>query len=353
MLPLTTGEPLSGPSPHEDRGAAIHIDRLYKQFTTRRGWRDLARRSPAGKTIAVDRVSLVVHSGEIVGLLGTNGAGKTTLVKMLSTLILPDAGEASVYGYDVVADAARVRALLCTVAADERSLEWRLTARENLMLFAALYGLRRIERDATITEVLDAVGLVDTGSKLVGAFSSGMKQRLLVGRALLARPRVLLLDEPTRSLDPLAARGFRHFLRTEIAEKRECTVILATHDADEALELCDRIAILERGRLLEVDSPHDLMHKFGGDRFRAWTATPDHPVFGACSARRVEGQAGADPEGRAVVEFEITPEPNASSELLKRLVDGGADVARFERVKPSLADLIERVVKSRSSDFVA
>src|SRR5262249_53152373 len=125
----------------------------------------------------------------------------------------------------------------------------------------------------------------DTGTKMAGAFSSGMRQRLLIGRALLARPKVLLLDEPTRSLDPISARVFRQFLRDEIVGEQGCTVMLATHSADEAFELCDRVAILDRGRLLAAGPAPALARQYSEERHHLWTTTPHHPAFSLLVSR--------------------------------------------------------------------
>lgn len=349
MLASTLVERRAGPSIEQQRGFAIRIERLHKRFANRRSWPELARRAPVRHTTAVDQISLDIGLGEIVGLLGTNGAGKTTLLKMLSTLIVPDSGRATVLGADVVREPDRVRRVLTTVAPDERSLDWRLNARENLRFFAALYGLKGPALMTTIENALASVDLTDTGSKLVGAFSSGMRQRLLVARALLAQPRILLLDEPTRSLDPLAARTFRHFVREQLVGKHECTILLATHDADEALELCDRIAILHHGRLLEVGSPAELQDQFGGDRFRVWTSTPEHGLFAARGAKPVPPQNGDDANGWTVLELELPLRNQGSAELLKQLVDCGVNVARFEKVKPNLAEVIESVIRERGN----
>jgi ABC-2 type transport system ATP-binding protein len=150
----------------------------------------------------VQHVSCDVQPGEFFGLLGPNGAGKTTLFKMLATLTSPDEGWATVHGVDVMKDPRAVRRMIAPVAADERGLHWRLSALENLRLFATLYALRGSELQARIDEVLGVVGLRGAERRTVGTYSSGMRQRLLIARALLIRPRVLLLDEPTRSLDP-------------------------------------------------------------------------------------------------------------------------------------------------------
>jgi ABC-2 type transport system ATP-binding protein len=154
--------------------------------------------------------------------------------------------------------------LIAPVLANERSLYWRLSAYENLRLYAVLQGVAAPQVDAEIARVLAATGLSDAPPAMVGTFSSGMRQRLLIARALLGRPRVLLLDEPTRSLDPISARDFRRFLRESVVRAEGCTVLLATHDADDAWELCDRVAVLHRGRLLAVDETTRLRARFGG-----------------------------------------------------------------------------------------
>src|SRR5690606_36143372 len=173
-------------------------------------------------------------------------------------------GSAEVDGHDIAQDGAAVRDAIAPVLANERSLYWRLSALENLRLYAVLQGLHGAARDREAARVLGVVGLESTGAAMVGSFSSGMRQRLLIARALLGRPRILLLDEPTRSLDPISARDFRRFLRESIVGAEGCTVLLATHDADDVWELCDRVAVLERGRLLAVDRAATLRQRVGG-----------------------------------------------------------------------------------------
>ena len=193
---------------HEaEAGVGITLEGIVKRFPVPRPIGAVLRAPFARRWVtSLDDVRFDVRPGEFFGLLGPNGAGKTTLFKMLSTLVLPDAGHATVGGHDVATEPAAVRRLLAPVIADERSLHWRLSANENLELFAGLHALPRRGSAARIREVLHVVGLADTGARQAGTFSSGMRQRLLVARALLCRPRVLLLDEPTRSLDPIAAR---------------------------------------------------------------------------------------------------------------------------------------------------
>src|SRR5581483_2345592 len=150
--------------------------------------------------------------------------------------------------------------------------------------YATLYGIPTERIKARVEEVLEVVGLADTKHKLVGRFSSGMKQRLLIGRALIPSPRVLLLDEPTRSLDPVSARGLRTFLRDDVCRRLGCTVLLATHSADEAFELCDRVAVLNRGRIATIRSTDKLLLEFGDDRYRLCTNAPAHPAIAGLMA---------------------------------------------------------------------
>ena len=328
--------------------AVVSVRDLTKRFAVRRTWRETLLAPRGGThTTAVDRVSFDVHEGEIFGLLGQNGAGKTTVFKMLSTLILPDAGSAQIAGHDVARAQNQVRRALAPVIANERSLYWRLTARENIRLYAALQGLTGGAGKDEVARVLGVVGLADTGEKLVGAFSSGMRQRLLIARALLGRPRVLLLDEPTRSLDPISARDFRLFLRETVVRAEGCTVLLATHDAEEVWDLCDRVGVLERGRLLEVDATGRLRDRAGSDRYRAWvrdehgtTARAHATAAGAAIVRSLD----ASEPGWTELEFEVAGGADAAARVVAALVGGGASVARFERGAPTLADLIERVV---------
>jgi ABC-type multidrug transport system ATPase subunit len=327
---------------------AIRLADISKQFIVRRSIRETMRH-PFDRRYqqALRGVSCEVRAGEFFGLLGPNGAGKTTLFKILATFVTPDSGTATVSGEDLRTHPARVRQLVTPAIADERSLRWRLTARENLRLYATLYGVPPRLLLNRVDELLDSVGLHETGTKLVGQFSTGMKQRLLIARALIPQPKILLLDEPTRGLDPILARTFRTFLREEIGRRQGCTVLLATHNAEEAFELCDRVGILDRGRLLVVGSAHGLSETFGHQRYRVWTRTPGHRCFDelVChGVSRVAPDETMNEDGWTVVELELLGGVERAAEVVHRLVSQGAVIARFERVGTSLADLIERVV---------
>ena len=332
--------------------AIVQISHLTKQYPLRRSWAQMVRRPGAAKhVVAIDDFSLEVEKGEFFGLLGPNGAGKTTLFKILSTLIEPDDGNAKIGGHDLRAEPDRVREVLSPVIADERSLNWRLSSTENLRFYASLYGLSGEMHRKRVEELLEVVGLDDAGRKIVGAFSSGMKQRLLLARALLGFPKVLLLDEPTRSLDPVAARRFREFLREEIVTRQGCTVLLATHNSEEALDLCDRVGVLDKGRMVTLGAPHELNRKAVGCRYRLWTSMPDHPIFRtngiSASVTNVTSDGAEDQLGMIDVSFSDDTERPAI--FLERVVRAGVRVHRYERVQLPLADLIENLVKSNGT----
>jgi ABC-2 type transport system ATP-binding protein len=338
----------AGPSPRAITGKpAVRIEGLSKRFVIRRSIGEILRQPFTRKyQQAVNDVTLEVMEGEFFGLLGPNGAGKTTLFKTLATLVIPDQGSATVLGFDVVRDAGSVRKVLIPVVADERSLRWRISARENLRLYAVLYGVPANEVRGRVEDVLEIVGLTDTGTKMVGQFSSGMKQRLLIARALLARPRILLLDEPTRGLDPLTARRLRNFLREEVCGRQGCTILLATHSAEEAFDLCDRVGILTKGQLLVAGSAESLMDEFGDEQYCFWTSRPDDPAVGQLVLRGLAEETSlgeADADGWTPVQLKATGGHAAAAQIIEFLTARQVPLGRFERLGMSLAELIEKV----------
>ena len=209
-------------------------------------------RERSGETVALDHVSFSAAGGEVVALLGPNGSGKTTTLKLISTMLLADGGAVRVGGFDARRDGNKVRRQVGIAVANERSFFPRLSARENLDFFAALDEVSRRERRQRIEEVLREVGLEEQADTLVMKFSSGMYQRLGLARALIKRPSVLLLDEPTRSLDAAATGSFWTAVRT--LARRNTTVFVATHNFAEAAALASRVLLLHRGVLL-ADRP--------------------------------------------------------------------------------------------------
>ena len=226
---------------------SVVLDSVSKRFTHRPALFNWVGREARGETRALDCVSVEIAGGQVLVLLGSNGSGKTTALKLMSTLLLADSGRVLVQGVDPRADSAQVRKQVGFAIASERSFFPRLSARENLDFFAALDNLCRPARARQIAAALDQVGLLSAADTLVMKFSSGMYQRLAIARALMKRPPVLLLDEPTRSLDPMSAAQIRQLVR-DLAFQGS-TVVLASHSLEEAAEVADRIAVLDHGRL--------------------------------------------------------------------------------------------------------
>ncbi|HUQ42523.1 MAG TPA: ABC transporter ATP-binding protein [Candidatus Limnocylindrales bacterium] len=224
--------------------AAVEVQRLEKRY---------------GDVRAVDGITFSVAEGEVFGLLGHNGAGKTTTIRMLTGRARPTNGTATVAGYDVVRERPQIKPLINAVFEDPNLYE-RFSGRDNLLLFADLYRAPAARAD----ELLELVGLTAAAKRKVKTYSSGMKQRLLVARALVNKPRVLFMDEPTRGLDPTSARE----LRTLVSRLSDegTTVFLTTHYMEEADELCDRVAFLSQGKIVALDTPRELKLKHGERR---------------------------------------------------------------------------------------
>jgi ABC-2 type transport system ATP-binding protein len=232
----------------------------------------LVKRYPKLPFNAVDGVSFSVRPGEVFGLLGPNGAGKTTTIGVLTTRVRPTAGRALVAGIDVVRDPVAAKRALAVVP-QRSNLDRSLTAKRNLLFHAAYFGVPEAERNARATRLLEEFGLADRADDKVDRFSGGQAQRLMIARALMHDPQVLFLDEPTTGLDPQA----RLFVWDRIREQRErnVTVLLTTHDMDEATELADRVGIMDHGKLLALDTPDALTSLVPGESTLEIGVEPD------------------------------------------------------------------------------
>ncbi len=230
--------------------AAITVRNLAKRFPITKGIAEIVRRPFARHwATALESVDLEVEYGEIFGLLGPNGAGKTTLLKILCTLVLPSEGSAAVSGHDVVRAPASVRRAVGYCLDTERSFYYRLTGRQNLAFFATLNNLDSKQAAARITELTGMLGLSSAADRPFMTYSKGMQQKLGLARALMTDPAVLLLDEPTKSLDPAAAAEFRRFIRGTLVDRFGKTILLVTHSLEDAGECCDRMALMKQGMI--------------------------------------------------------------------------------------------------------
>lgn len=230
----------------------VYVKDLKREFISKKGF---IRKEK--KTVeALKGISFDIQKGEIFGLLGENGAGKTTTIKILTTLLLPTSGEVNVLGYNPVHEEKKIRPMINFVFGGERSLYWRLSARENLKYFSDLYKLDEKVKKNKIDEVLEIVKLTDRADEKVETYSKGMKQRLQIARGLINDPEIIFLDEPTIGLDPVGAFELRSTIRN--LQNLGKTLLLTTHYMYEADELCDRIAILKKGELITLDTPNNI-----------------------------------------------------------------------------------------------
>jgi ABC-2 type transport system ATP-binding protein len=238
---------------------ALEVSGLTKRFVKSDGLRWPWKRNGNSRkpVVAVDCVSFQVRRGEVFGILGPNGSGKSTLVRCIATLLLPDEGHITVFGHDVLQEEMAVKQLINRVSV-EASFFKKLTPMENLLYGARLYGLGAREARQRILKVLERLGLKkETVFRPMEEMSRGMQQKVAIARAFLTRPILLLLDEPTTGLDPRSKREVQTFME-ELRDNHDATILLTTHDMQEADALCDRIAILDEGRIVALDTPAGL-----------------------------------------------------------------------------------------------
>lgn len=296
---------------------AIELDHVTRRF---------------GEMAAVNAVSLEVQKGEVFGLLGHNGAGKTTLIRVLNGLLPPSSGSARVLGYDPSRDGDRVRAR-CGVLTEYPALDHFLTCRENLAVYATVYGLDARQAGLAADAALEDLELTDHAHVLSHALSAGLKQRVALARALVHGPELLLLDEPTSNLDPLAGRTVRELV-TRLARDEGGTVLMSTHNLAEAQAMCDRIAILQNGRLLAIGTVSELGEHLDR-RAVDITVAPGH----ADRAAKALADAGVHSTLAEDVTLRVPTDYAAVPTLVACLVDAAVDIHAVRPLEPTLEDI--------------
>jgi ABC-2 type transport system ATP-binding protein len=232
------------------------IPKSYREWLTRPF-------KPKRKVTALQRTSLEIERGDKVAFLGANGAGKTTLLKLIGGLLYPSSGEIQVNGYQTLSQNMEARRTIGFVLNEERSFYWRLTGRQNLEFFGKLDNLHGKLLEHKIAELLDLVQLTDHADKDFAGYSSGMKQRLAIARGLLSDPEVLILDEPTRTLDPIGKEEVKALIKMKIHQQLDRTLLIATHDLEEAAAMCNKIVIMKAGQILHYGTTQDILKTYG------------------------------------------------------------------------------------------
>jgi len=334
---------------------AIEATQLVKKFPARPGtgnkqesapapkrrqW-PFGKREPKAMFTAVNGVDLYIERGEIFGLLGPNGAGKSTTIRMLCTLLEPTSGTARVHGFDIVRQANEVRRSLGTLLAGERSIYWKLTGRENLEYFAALYHIPSAVAKQRVEELIERMELKDRANELVEKYSTGMRQRVAIAKALLARPPILLLDEPTLGLDPQAARRLRELI-AELKQEGH-TILLTTHYMEEADQLSDRIGIIDTGKVIALGTPEGLKRRIEQKEVIRLEVMGWHDEI----SDKIKNISGIEnlmsrQQGEADL-WEVNMQARNSRAALPRIVEhisgNGTRLVNMNIVKPSLEDV--------------
>jgi ABC-2 type transport system ATP-binding protein len=325
-----------------------HLTRTYR--LPKRRWGKSPQSDAPAEFTALDGVTLEVRPGELFGLLGPNGAGKTTLIKILTTLLAPSAGTAQVDGLDVVSQANQIRPRINMVSGGESSGYGILNVRENLWLFARIYGVPTATAYRRIDSMLEVVGLTDKAGSRVSHLSTGQRQKMNFCRGFITDPKILFLDEPTLGLDVTSARAIRVFVRAWMREKPERTLLLTTHYMAEADELCDRLAIIDKGKVLACDTPGNLKKR-----------VQRYPIFELSLAPGSNGWAdlgklpGVHQSTTATtpttVELKVAlEEEHVIGAVVQHLATAGGRILSLKKVEPTLEDVFIELVGHGLSD---
>ena len=316
---------------------AVQVERLTRTFRGRRRERDVT---------ALDGVDLRVERGECFGLLGPNGAGKTTLIKILTTLLLPTTGTARVAGYDVAKDPLHVRRRINMVSGGDSSGYGILTVRETLLLFASFYGIPRAEARRRASELLDVTRLAEKADTRLSSLSTGMKQKLNFARGFMSDPEIIFLDEPTLGLDVEASRDVRAFAAAWVRERETRSILLTTHYMVEADELCGRVAIIDRGKILALDTPRTLKRMVSAEPvFELSIGTGGGSWDGLRDLRGVRSLSHHAHPATGAIQLKVAvDEDQVIGEVLGRLRDLGTPVLHLAKSEPTLETVFVQLV---------
>ncbi|MEX2161054.1 MAG: ABC transporter ATP-binding protein [Anaerolineales bacterium] len=319
---------------------AIHTEKLSRVYKIRGNKKEKGK-----ELIALKDVDLEVGRGELFGLLGPNGAGKTTLIKILTTLLAPSSGQALVAGYDVVKEAEKVRPRINMVSGGESSGYGLLTVRENLWMFAQFYGIPSKVANQRIVELMKVVHLEDRLNSKSSDLSTGLRQKMNIVRGFMTDPDVLFLDEPTLGLDVEASRDVRHFVRGWVDQNPDRTLLLTTHYMVEADELCDRVAIINAGRVLACDTPANLKRQLQSDTIYRLEVSPlnGHHVEAFEKLRGVNKATHEAKDGFSILEL-ILAEDDVLGSVVNTLTGQDIHILNLQKREPTLEDVFVTLV---------
>ena len=321
---------------------AIRTENLRRTFKARREKKDARGARP--DFVALDGITLEIRQGELFGLLGSNGAGKTTLLRILTTLLAPSSGSAHVDGLDVTRDFQAIRERINMVSGGETSGYGILTVRENLWLFSQLYGVPSKEALRRIDRMLEVVGLTEKSNTRISHLSTGQRQKMNFCRGFITEPKILFLDEPTLGLDVNAARTIRQFLRSWMAEQPDRTLVLTTHYMMEADELCDRIAVVDRGHVLACDTPAALKRRV--QEFPTYELQVSAELNDWHDLEKLPGvQHCLRKDTPDAISLTVAlHEERAIGAVVQQIVQGGSHILSLKKIEPTLEDAFIELV---------
>jgi len=320
---------------------AIRTENLGRTYKIRGG-----KKTEARSLVALTDVNLEIHPGELFGLLGPNGAGKTTLIKILTTLLAPTTGHAWVAGHDVSAEPDKVRQRINMVSGGETSGYGLLTVRENLWMFSQFYGLSSDIANRNIKHLLEVVGLSDRMNTKSSDLSTGLRQKMNIVRGFMTDPDVLFLDEPTLGLDVGASREVRQFVRSWVDNNSDRTLMLTTHYMVEADELCDRVAIINQGRVLACDTPENLKRQLQHEAIFHLEVSPFNGSLNAAQFQSLPGVrnvAHRSMEGCESLDL-ILEEEQALAGVVNTLNSANVRLLNLKKSEPSLEEVFVQLV---------
>jgi len=340
-----------GPIARNANVKAIEVRDLRKRYPVERSYGELLRRPFHRSHVdALRGVSFEVSSGTVFGILGANGAGKTTLVKILATLVLPTSGVVSVLSRDIHREADAVRDSVGFVVSDERSFYWRLSVRDNLRFFATLDDLARELAERRIGELLERLEITDFIDRPFRDLPTGIRQRVAIARALLRDPSLILMDEPTRSLDPRAGSLLRSWIREKLVDQAGKTILMMTHDALEAESLCDSLAVLRAGRFVSTGTPDEIRGAESGRTTWHLSLRDWHREY-AAPLERLGYAVTTDsdhPDGRC--ELRLTSDGSDLDPALRLLLGAGVAVTTCRHVQRSLATAVKDLLSEETGE---
>jgi ABC-2 type transport system ATP-binding protein len=313
---------------------AIEVSSLSRVFDGKKG------REPL---VALDGIDLTVEEGELFGLLGPNGAGKTTLIKILSTLLLPSFGKVKVLGHDVEKEAQRIRPRINMVSGGETSGYGLLTVRENLWMFSQFYGVPGKEANRRIDEMLEIFELKDKANAKVRTISTGQRQKMNVVRGFVTNPDLIFLDEPTLGLDVNASITIRNYIRRWVKGQSGKTVLLTTHYMAEADSLCDRVAVIDRGRILACDTPRNLRRLVHGSSVFTVSTSAFSGHEGLSALAGVKGFEGSAANGSVRMRFSLDDE-SVIADVVSYITTRGGKILSLSKEEATLEDVFIQMV---------